>query len=89
VEEQWCLLQKYSRRKKGEELKWLGRSEGDVFNGEHRCLIELIENNKVRFIQSERFTGSMVESLDKWLETAVRQNFEAMNKALKDRAENR
>jgi hypothetical protein len=43
----------------------------------------------VRFIQSERFTGSMVESLDKWLETAVRQNFEAMNKALKDRAENR
>jgi hypothetical protein len=75
--------------KKGEELKWLGRSEGDVFNGEHQFLIELIENNKVRFIQSERFTGSMVESLDKWLEIAVRQNFEAMNKALKDRAENR
>jgi hypothetical protein len=32
------------------------------FNGEHRFLIEPIENNKMRFIQSEKFTGSMVES---------------------------
>ena len=70
------------------ELRWLGRSEGDVFNGEHRFLIELIENNKVRFTQSEKFTGSMVESLEGWLDTAVKQNFEDMNRALKQKAEN-
>jgi hypothetical protein len=71
------------------ELRWLGRSEGNVFNGEHRFLIELIQNNnKVHFTQSEKFTGSMVESLESWLDIAVKQNFEDMNRALKQRAEN-
>jgi hypothetical protein len=41
----------------------------------------------MRFIQSEKFTGSMVESLGEWLDTAVKQNFEDMNIALKQRAE--
>jgi hypothetical protein len=72
---------------KGRELRWLGRSEGDVFNGEHRFLIKPIENNKIHFVQSEEFTGSMVESLEEWLDTAVKQNFEDMNIALKQRAE--
>ena len=72
------------------ELRWLGTTEGDVFNGEHRFLIEPIENNnsRVHFTQSEKFTGSMVASLEEWLDTAVKQNFEAMNRALKQRAEN-
>ena len=76
---------------RGRELRWLGRSEGGVFNGEHRFLIETIENsnNKMRFTQSEKFTGSMVASLEGWLDTAVKQNFEDMNRALKQRAENR
>jgi hypothetical protein len=70
------------------ELRWLGRSEGDVFNGEHCFLIDPIENNnKVHFSQSEKFTGSMVASLEAWLDTAVKQNFEDMNRALKQRAE--
>jgi hypothetical protein len=71
------------------ELRWLGRSEGDAFNGEHRFLIEPIENNnnRVYFTQSEKFTGSMVASLEGWLDTAVKQNFEDMNRALKQRAE--
>lgn len=74
---------------KDRELRWLGRSEGDVFNGEHCFRIEPIgnNNNKVRFTQSEKFTGSMVESLEGWLDTAVKQNFEDMNRALKQRAE--
>jgi hypothetical protein len=38
--------------------------------------------------QSEKFTGSMVESLEGWLDTAVKQNFEDMNRALKQKAEN-
>lgn len=70
------------------ELRWFGRSEGDVFNGEHHFLIEPLENNKVHFTQSEKFTGSMVESLVGWLDTTVKQNFRDMNEALKQRAEN-
>jgi len=69
------------------ELRWLGKSEGDVFNGEHRFLIEPKGEDKVRFTQSERFTGSMVTRLEGWLDTPVKSNFEAMNRALKDRAE--
>src|SRR5688500_5074680 len=66
------------------ELRWLGRSEGEVSNGEHRFLIEPSENNnKVHFSQSEKFAGSMVASLEGWLDTAVKQNFEDMNRALK------
>jgi hypothetical protein len=30
---------------KDKELRGLGRSEGDTFNGEHRFLIEPIKNN--------------------------------------------
>jgi hypothetical protein len=42
----------------------------------------------VRFTQSEKFTGSMVESLEGWLDTAAKQNFEGIYRALKQRAEN-
>jgi hypothetical protein len=73
------------------ELRWLGRSEGNAFNGEHCFLIEPIENNnnnnKVHFTQSEKFTGSIAASLEGWLDTVVKQNFEDMNRALKQRAE--
>jgi hypothetical protein len=73
---------------KNRELRWLGRSEGDVFNGEHHFLIEPIDNNnKVHFTQSEKFTGSMVASLEGWIDTTVKQNFEEMNRALKQIAE--
>ena len=73
------------------ELRWLGRSEGNAFNGEHRFRIDSIENNnnnnKVHFTQSEKFTGSIAASLEGWLDTVVKQNFEGMNRALKQRAE--
>jgi hypothetical protein len=47
------------------------------------------ENNKVHFIQGERFTGSMVASLEEWLDKVIKRNFEVMNNALKDRTEKR
>jgi hypothetical protein len=80
---------------KDREIRWLGRSEGNAFNGEHCFLIDPIENNnnnnnnnnKVHFTQSEKFTGSIVASLEGWLDTVVKQNFEDMNRALKQRAE--
>jgi len=41
----------------------------------------------MHFTQTEKFTGSMVASLEEWLDTAVKQNFEDMNRILKRRAE--
>ena len=60
------------------------------FNVEYRFLIEpLMENNKLHFIHSERFTGSMVAPREAWLDKVIKWNFEIMIKALKDRAEKR
>ena len=59
------------------------------FNAEHRFLIEPLEENKVHFMHSERFTGSMVASLEEWLDKVIKRNFEVMNNALKDRTEKR
>jgi hypothetical protein len=69
------------------ELRWLGKTEGDKFNGEHSFILKPTSQGSVRFIHSEKFTGSMVPMLEGWLDTAVRKHFEEMNKALKDRAE--
>ena len=69
------------------ELRWLGRTEGDTFNGEHSFVIRPTSQGNVHFIHSEKFTGSMVSMLEGWLDAVVRKYFEDMNKALKDRAE--
>ena len=69
------------------ELSWLGRTEGDTFNGEHSFTLKPTGQSSVRFIHSEKFTGSMVPMLEGWLDTVVRKHFEDMNKALKDKAE--
>ncbi len=71
------------------ELCWLGRlvMQG-VFDGEHRFLIEPLSEGKVRFQQSERFSGLLVGPLRASLDRDTRRGFEEMNRALKARAEN-
>ena len=69
------------------EPRWRGRTEGDTFNGEHSFIIKPTGDGKFHFIQSEKFTGSMVPMLEGWLDTVVKKHFEEMNNALKDRAE--
>ena len=69
------------------ELRWLGRTEGDTFNGEHSFILEPTGQGNVRFVHSEKLTGSKVAMLEGWLDTSVRKHFEDMNRALKDRAE--
>ena len=69
------------------ELRWLGKTEGDKFNGEHSFLIQPTTQGHVHLVHGEKFTGTMVPMLEGWLDTEVRKHFEDMNKALKDRAE--
>jgi hypothetical protein len=69
------------------ELRWLGRLwMPGLFNGEHIFTIERLAPNRVRFVQSEIFTGLFVPLFGSVL-TDARRGFEEMNQALKERAE--
>lgn len=72
----------------GRELRWLGRFLfPGIFDGEHRFLIESLGEGKVRFQQSERFSGLLVSLLRGSLDRDTMRGFEEMNRALKARAE--
>lgn len=58
-----------------------------LFQGEHSFVIEPAGDNRVHFIDREVFTGLLVSSQAKDIDTNSRQGFEAMDKALKARAE--
>jgi hypothetical protein len=71
-----------------QELRWLGQlGVPGLFDGEHRFLIEPLGTNRVRFVQEERFTGLLAPLVLRFIERATRRGFEAMNHALKTRAE--
>lgn len=72
----------------GRELRWLGHLLfPGIFDGEHRFLIEPVAPGKVRFEQSERFSGILVPIFRGSLDRATKRGFEEMNLALKNRAE--
>ena len=58
-----------------------------LFRGEHSFTIEPTGKNKVRFVDREVFNGLLVFSQAKDIDTNSRQGFEAMDKALKIKAE--
>ena len=57
------------------------------FVGEHSFIIEQAAGNKIRFIDREIFNGLLVSSQAKDIDTNSKQGFQAMDKALKARAE--
>jgi hypothetical protein len=70
----------------GRELAWLGRLVlPGVFDGEHRFELEPRDGG-THFVQSETFRGLLVPVFGGGLEK-TRRGFEAMNAALKQRAE--
>ena len=71
-----------------QELRWLGQiGVPGIFDGEHRFRIEPLGQDRVRFVQEERFSGLLEPIILRFVERATRQGFEAMNQALKTRAE--
>ena len=78
---------KILRAEPNQEFRWLGHLlMPGIFDGEHFFIIEHIEENRVRFIQGERFTGFLVPFFGGVINNAV-LGFEEMNKALKERIE--
>jgi hypothetical protein len=70
------------------ELRWLGQlGVPGLFDGEHGFRIESMGTNRVRFIQDERFSGLLAPLVLHFIGRSTRQGFEAMNVALKARAE--
>jgi hypothetical protein len=69
------------------ELRWLGRLlTAGIFDGEHSLRIEPVDESRVHFVQSERFSGVLVPLFGSTLDKTAR-GFTAMNEALKRRAE--
>ncbi len=58
-----------------------------LFVGEHRFEVVPVDDQHVRFVHAEQFSGLLVPPLKKMLNTGARAGFEAMNRALKERAE--
>ena len=72
-----------------QELRWLGHALlPGLFDGEHYFQIVPIAPGRVRFIHGEKFSGILVALARAKLQGGTKAGFEAMNKALKSRAEN-
>ena len=76
------------RAEPNREFRWLGHlGVSGLFDGEHSFTIESLEGDRVRFVQSERFTGVLVPLMLLMIEKDTKRGFEEMNQALKERAE--
>lgn len=72
-----------------QELRWLGTLLiPGLFNGEHYFLLAPVGDKATRFTQGEEFRGLLVKPFERrGMLKATQQGFEAMNAALKARAE--
>ncbi|GAB3550513.1 SRPBCC domain-containing protein [Noviherbaspirillum agri] len=71
-----------------QELRWLGRFLiPGLFDGEHYFRVIPLSPDKVRFIHGEQFSGLLVGLAKSSLDSGTKAGFEAMNKALKAKAE--
>jgi len=73
---------------KNKEFRWLGHLfiKG-LFDGEHCFQLTDNGDGSTTFRQSEQFGGILVPLFNKMIEVNTRNGFEAMNKKLKERAE--
>jgi hypothetical protein len=72
----------------GSHFSWTGRLPiPGAFQGDHRFEIWPLGENRSLLIHAERFSGLLVPLLKKSLESNTRAGFEAMNEAVKERAE--
>ena len=70
------------------ELRWLGHLwVPGLLDAEHSLAIQPLEENRVRFMQSEMFKGLLVPLLARSLDNNTLRGFEEMNGALKERVE--
>jgi len=72
----------------GKHFEWLGTLPLNMFNGRHYFKLEKIDAHKTRLIHGETFTGWAHSLILLLVGKNTKLGFEAMNGALKKRAEN-
>ncbi len=71
-----------------QEFAWLGTlGFAWVFGGEHFFRLSATPDGSTRFVQGEKFGGALMPLLWKNLDSDTKGGFEAMNQAIKQRAE--
>ena len=79
---------KVTKAEPNHELRWKYHVCSTLlFSGEHIFTIEPIGDNQVHFVDREIFNGLLVPLQAKDIDTNSKSSFEAMDKALKSRAE--
>jgi len=74
----------------GETFEWLGRfGLPGVFDGRHRFEVRPTPSGGTTVTHTEQFTGVLVRMMRSSLDSRTKAGFEAMNEALKARAEGR
>jgi hypothetical protein len=70
------------------ELRWIGRLfVPGIFDGEHSFTLTKTAPGRTHVVQQEIFKGVAVPFLAGWLHGDTQRGFDAMNSALRDRAE--
>jgi len=73
---------------KNHRLEWLGHLwVPKLFDGHHIFVIEELAPQQVKLIQEEKFNGLLRSLIMKQIAESTRAGFVAMNRALKERAE--
>lgn len=71
-----------------QQLRWLGHlGMPGLFDREHVFAVSPLDDGKIRFTQSEQFSGLLAGMILPSIKVATTAGFEAMNQALKERAE--
>ena len=70
-----------------QKFEWLGSTPLNVVNGRHYFIVEEINEQQVKFVHGEQFTGILAKPFHKRLAEPTQSGFIEMNKALKNRAE--
>ena len=73
---------------KEKEFRWVGHLflKG-IFDGEHYFLLEQLNEQEVKLIQGENFSGILSNPIMKMIGEKTISGFQKMNEALKERAE--
>jgi hypothetical protein len=72
----------------GQRHRWQGRlGVRGLFDADHRFIVEPRGGGRSRLVQQEQFSGLLVPFFQRSLDRGTLPAFQAMNSALKDRAE--
>lgn len=75
-------------KEKEKEFRWLGHLYvKGLFDGEHYFKLRKINSVQTQFIHGEKFSGVLKGIILKMVAADTKLGFEAMNKALKEKAE--